>query len=190
VPPLGPSDPLPCPPRRVLVAGSSGAGKSTLVRRIAAVLGAPHVELDALHHGPKWVPRESFAEEVRAFSAGPRWVSEWQYGAVRGLLAERADLLVWLDHPRALSMTRVVRRTVRRRLRREVLWNGNVEPPLWTFFSDSDHVVRWAWRSQPTYAALVGRLIAQGRPQVVRLRSQRQVDRWVDGPLRRSVAGR
>jgi hypothetical protein len=57
-------------------------------------------------------------------------VTEWQYSLVRGILAERADLLIWLDLTRGVVMWQVVRRTLRRRLRREVLWNGNIEPPL------------------------------------------------------------
>jgi adenylate kinase family enzyme len=188
MPLLGPSDPLPHAPRRVLLAGPSGSGKSTLARRIGDAIGAPHVELDALHHGPGWVPRETFADEVRVFSAGPSWVTEWQYAAVRDLLAERADLMVWLDHPRALAMTRVIRRTVRRRLRRERLWNGNVEPPLWTFFTDSEHIVRWAWRGHGRQAERMRRLLVASRLAIVRLRGQAQVDAWLAGPLRGSVA--
>lgn len=63
---------------------------------------------------------------------GPRAgrVTEWQYGVVRDQLADRADLVVWLDLPRRSVMRQVVTRTVRRRFRREVLWNGNIEPPL------------------------------------------------------------
>ena len=32
------------------------------------------------------------------------------------------------------------------RLGRQVLWNGNIEPPLWTVFTDPEHIVRWACR--------------------------------------------
>jgi hypothetical protein len=71
-------------------------------------------------------------------------VTEWQYDAVRALLA-RADVLVWLDLSRATVMRQVGRRTFRRRLRRQVLWNGNVvELPLWTVFTDSEHIVHHA----------------------------------------------
>jgi adenylate kinase family enzyme len=87
---LGPDDPLPRRPRRVLVAGASGAGKTTVAGRVAAVLGVPHVELDSLYHGPGWVPRPEFEADVYAFTAGPAWVTEWQYTKVRPLLAARA----------------------------------------------------------------------------------------------------
>jgi hypothetical protein len=37
---------------------------------------------------------------------------------MRDVLPARADLLIWLDLPRRLVMARVVRRTLRRRVRR------------------------------------------------------------------------
>ena len=46
------TDPLPAAPRRIVVAGVSGVGKTTLSRRIAAVTGIEHIEIDALFHGP------------------------------------------------------------------------------------------------------------------------------------------
>jgi len=184
MPLLGPGDPLPRRPSRVLVAGASGAGKTTLAARIGALLGIPHVEIDALFHGPGWVPRPGFVDDVTRFAATPQWVTEWQYGSVRPLLAERADLLVELALPRARVMTQVVGRTLRRRLRRERLWNGNVEPPLSTFLTDPEHIVRWAWHGHPRSAERVAAL-RQQRPEltVVRLESRRAIDAWVTGPL-------
>jgi adenylate kinase family enzyme len=187
VPLLGPGDALPQRPRRVLVAGTSGSGKTTLATRVAAELGLPQVEIDALFHGPRWTPRPSFEADVRRFSAGPSWVTEWQYDAVRAHLADRADLLVWLDLPRTVVLRQVVRRTLVRRLRRRQLWNGNTEPPLRTIFTDREHIVRWAWRTHSGTAVRVADLRGR-RPDlvVVRLRSRGQVARWAGGPLRRS----
>ena len=128
-------DPLPRPPRRVLVAGVTGSGKTTLSRRIAATWDLRHVEIDGLFHGENWTPRPSFLDDVRAFAAEERWVTEWQYGEVRDLLAERAELLIWLDLPRGTVTRQVVSRTLRRRLLRQELWNGNTEGPLRTFFT-------------------------------------------------------
>jgi adenylate kinase family enzyme len=39
-------------PQRVAVRGGTGSGKSTFARELARRLDVPHVELDALHHGP------------------------------------------------------------------------------------------------------------------------------------------
>ena len=187
---LGARDALPRHPQRVLVAGTSGAGKTTLAARLAPVWGLTHVEIDGLFHGPGWTPRETFAAEVEAFSAQPGWVTEWQYGAVRALLAERADLLVWLDLHRARVMHQVVARTVRRRLHRQILWNGNVEAPLWTIFTDAEHIVRWAWTTHATSARRVAAL-RQHRPEldIVRLRNRHEVQQWLDGAVRAVVPG-
>jgi adenylate kinase family enzyme len=167
------------------VAGTSGAGKSTLARRIAAASGLPYQEIDALFHGPAWEPRPTFAAEVDDFTRRPKWVTEWQYGAVQPMLAARADVLVWLDYSRLRVMSRVIRRTVRRRVRREALWNGNLEAPLRTFFTDRDHVVRWAWRTHGERRALV-EAAARDNPglQVVRFRRPIHADRWVDETFR------
>jgi hypothetical protein len=79
-----------------------------------------------------------------------------------------------------------VRRTLGRALRGEVLWNENREPPLRTFFTDRDHVVRWAWRTHGDNRARM-RAIVAARPDlpVVRLRTAREVERWMAGPLHR-----
>ncbi|MEL7977869.1 AAA family ATPase [Isoptericola sp. F-RaC21] len=177
----------PAPPtagaaRRILVAGTSGAGKTTLCGRVSAALGLPYTELDGLHHGPGWVPRPEFEDDVRAVAAQDAWVSEWQYAAVRPLLLARAELLVWLDLPVPVVLWQVARRTVRRSLRRTELWNGNVEPPLRTIFSDRDHILRWAWRTRHTLRGLDGRVACEApHVRVVRLRSRREVERWVHG---------
>lgn len=178
---LGPDDPLPSRPQRILVNGSAGAGKSTLAALVSARLGIPHTELDGLHHGPGWVRRPEFLDDVRALATSERWITEWQYGDARPILLERCDLMVWLDVRRSVVMRRVVRRTLRRRLRREVLWNGNVEGPLHRIFRDPEHIVRWAWTSYPRAAERVGETLAQ-RPElpVVRLRNDQEVRCWLD----------
>ncbi|WP_375425159.1 AAA family ATPase [uncultured Friedmanniella sp.] len=184
MPLLTADDPLPGRPRRIVVAGTSGSGKTTLARAVGERLGLPHVEIDALFHGPGWVPRPTFEDDVHRFVAGPAWVTEWQYGPVRDLVAGRAQLLVWLDLSRPRVMHQVVRRTLRRRLRREVLWNGNVEASLWTIFTDPEHIVRWAWSTHASTRTRVLALVEQ-RPElvVVRLSHRAAVRRWVAGPL-------
>jgi adenylate kinase family enzyme len=166
-------------PHRVLVAGTSGAGKSTVANRIGRALGITYTELDSLFHGPNWVPRETFIADVERFSAESDWVCEWQYGAVRDRLAERADLMVWLDRPRWTVMRQVIVRTVRRRLRGELLWNGNVEGPLHTIFTDPEHIIRWAWtrHAKTTQQVLA---LHERRPElpIVRLRTRAEIDVW------------
>ena len=69
-------------------------------------------------------------EKAKAALAGNNAVA-----FVRANVADRADLMVWLDLPRATVMRQVTARTLRRRLTRQELWNGNVEPPLRTILT-------------------------------------------------------
>jgi adenylate kinase family enzyme len=162
------------------VAGVSGAGKTTLAGRIAERLDLPRTEIDALFHGPDWTPRASFVEDVRAVVGQEAFVMEWQYRAVRALLLDEADLVVWLDLPTATVMRQVITRTARRALRREVLWNGNIEPPLRTILSNREHIIRWAWSTRRSLDDLPNVIARVSRPPIlVRLRSRRQVETWL-----------
>ncbi len=174
------SDPVDWTPRRVLVAGVSGVGKTTLAARVSAVIHAPHTEIDALYHGPNWVPRDSFVTDVESFTAEDAWVTEWQYSLVRPLLASRADTLLWLDFPFRVALWRLITRTVRRSRAGVELWNGNVEPPLRTILVDKDHIIRWGIR---TYRTFTSRIPALERDypelRIVRFRSQHDVNLWL-----------
>ncbi|GEE02853.1 adenylate kinase [Gordonia spumicola] len=168
----------------------SGVGKTTLGRRIAQVVDAPHTEIDGLFHGPNWTPRTTFLEDVADLASTEAWVTEWQYAGARPVLAARADLLVWLDLPFwTTTFPRVVRRTVLRRVRREALWNGNVEPPFHQILTDPDYIVRWAVSTRHKYRDQIPQLDHDSFGlSVVRLTSTREVDRWLKGPLARAVS--
>jgi len=164
--------------RRWLVIGNSGSGKTTLARRIAATLAVPHVELDAVHWQAGWAANPRFLDDVSALTAGPGWVVDGFYPAVRPLLTERAEVLVWVDPPAALILWRVTVRTLVRRLRRTALWNGNMEPPLRTFFTDDEHVIRWAASTLRLHGPRVrAALAANPGLRLVRLRSAGDAER-------------
>lgn len=140
---------------RVSVVGTSGSGKSTLARRLSEALGAPHVELDALYHQPGWQPADpaDFRAGVDRLTAGPRWVVDGNYSAVRDLVWSRADTVVAFDLPRAVVMGRVLRRTLHRVVSRTELWNGNKES--WRNLVRRDparNIVLWAWTTHAAHS--------------------------------------
>ncbi len=176
--------------RRILVAGSSGAGKSTLARQLAQRLDLPYTELDALHHGPNWTPRPQFMEDVDRFSSETSWVTEYQYTQVKPLLAARADTVVWLDYGRALVLWRVASRTVRRRLRGEVLWNGNREPGLFHSFLHPMGVVPWSVRTHSRNRREMASLCGHQHLVVVRLSTPAETGAWLDDAIAATSASR
>lgn len=140
--------------QRISVVGNSGSGKTTLARELAAALGIPHLELDAIFHQPGWEPleHELFRQRVDAFAAGPAWVVDGNYLAVRDIVWSRADTVVWLDLPRSRVMRRVARRTLRRTTTRAELWNGNREPWSNLFrFKPEKSIMAWAWTRHHMY---------------------------------------
>ncbi|WP_236706489.1 MULTISPECIES: AAA family ATPase [unclassified Frankia] len=168
---------------RILVLGASGSGKSTFARRVAATLGIPHIELDALRHGPGWTVRPTFAADVETATAAPDWVVDGNYSAVRELVWARADTIVWLDLPRWLVEWQVIRRTAGRLVLRTPLWNGNRE--RWRSLHRASHPLRWSWRKHGEYRTSYGSRFAAGDPagrRLVRLRSRREAKAW--SPLR------
>jgi adenylate kinase family enzyme len=142
--------------RRVSVVGNSGSGKTTLAIALARALGAPHLELDAIFHQPGWQPldAEVFRARVAEFIAADSWVVDGNYSAVRDLVWQRADTVVWLDLPRRLVMGQLIRRTLARMARRTKLWNGNTE--RWRNLLSADpaeSILRWAWTQHDIYRA-------------------------------------
>lgn len=185
---LSPTDPLPLDrPRRFAVAGPAGAGKSTLAKQLAGMLHVPFTMFESFYHAPGWTVRPTWREDVLAYVAGPEWAIEWQGEDVREQLTARTQVLVWLDHPRSLTTARTALRTIKRRHGHGTpIPGGNTEGPLHTFFTDPDHIVKESWRGHPLIRARVRRLIAENNHPdlvVVRLRGQRQVERWLTGPL-------
>jgi adenylate kinase family enzyme len=166
---------------RVVVVGACGSGKTTVARALAVRLGAPFVELDALHHGPGWSVRPTFARDVDVATSGPRWVADGNYSALRDLLWSRADTIVWLDLPLWLIEYQVTRRSLFRWIARTELWNGNRELGPLDWF-DPEHPIRWAWKRHPEYrveyAALFGDPAHRGVTRV-RLRSRAEVRRFL-----------
>ena len=136
--------------------GSSGAGKTTIARELAASLDVPHIELDAIFHQPDWTPLPD--DELRArvaarLAATDGWVVDGNYSAVRELVWQAADTVVWFDRPRATVMRRLVARTSRRAVTRRELWNGNREPLLAMFRRNDDNIVRYAWANHDRITA-------------------------------------
>jgi adenylate kinase family enzyme len=174
--------------RRVHVVGNSGSGKSTLAAALAQRLGATHIELDAIYHQADWVAlaEPEFVRRVTAAVAADVWVADGNYQAVRPVVWARADTVVWLDFPRRVAATRIVRRTVGRAVNRRELWNGNRESWAAMLSRDPERsVILWSLTHHRVYRERYAALLAPGaRPpglEVVRLTSSAEARRFLAG---------
>ena len=166
---------------RISVVGGSCSGKTTLSRKLSARLGVPHIELDALHHGPNWdeAPAELLQQRVRAAlaEAPDGWVVDGNYhGKIGRLVLDEADLVVFLDPPFRTALRRAVWRTFWRSLMRRELWNGNRETFRNAFSKYS--IVLWVIQTHRQMRPKWAERLAGSN--VVHLRSPREVERWLD----------
>ena len=133
--------------RRVWVIGISGSGKTTLAAELARRLCVPHIELDAMHHGPDWAEPEleQFRADVAAVIAGECWVVDGGYQRKLGtMVPEAADTLIWLDLPFALVMGRLLRRTIGRVIGRQELWGTGNRETFRNAFLSRQSILLWA----------------------------------------------
>jgi adenylate kinase family enzyme len=139
-------------PQRVVVIGVTGSGKTTFARGVADSIGAPCVELDALHWEPGWqaAPPETFLARVAAATAGERWVADGNYSRAQGLLWPRAEAIVWLDYPFHVVFPRLLWRQFSRLATGQTVCNGNRES-LRTLLFSRDSLLLWQWQTFPKY---------------------------------------
>jgi adenylate kinase family enzyme len=148
---------------RVLVMGSTGSGKSTFARTLSAKLGCPHIEQDALNWDPGWRnlsqdDPDELRRRMQAAMAAEAWTSCGNYSVIRQMALRRATHLVWLDYSRAVVMSRVLGRSLRRALGGGELWAGTGNREDVRRWLSKEHPIRWAWdtyeRRQREYTAL------------------------------------
>lgn len=103
---------------RIAVIGPCGAGKTTLARAIASNFDRPLVQLDELYWLEEWrrPTLEVWSETVHRATAQPIWVMDGHHLSTLALRLARAELVIHLDLPTWVCLTRVLVRDVRRSL--------------------------------------------------------------------------
>jgi adenylate kinase family enzyme len=167
--------------RRLVVVGGPGSGKSTLAAALAARLGCPHVELDALWWQSGWVPSppDEFVRQVEQEVSGRQWVLDGNYfDEIAHIVWPAADAVIWLDPPPYRAVARAVVRTAGRLTNRKVLWNGNRES--WHNLTPTS--IRRLVRNWPSYSARARRLTEELSPgRTIHLRTKREIQALLAG---------
>ena len=172
--------------QRIVVVGTTGSGKTTVAGRLERILGISHVELDSLNWEPNWtslaeIDPDRFRQRVREAVSVQAWVVDGSYSVVRDLVWPKATMLVWLDYPLRLILWRLLLRTLRRIVTKEVLWSGNQESFHTQFFSRQS-LFLWLLQTHPRRRRTYPGLLAQpehAHLQVVRLYSPSETERWL-----------
>ena len=174
-PPFGP---------KILIWG--WGGKTTLGKALAAKLGIPFVELDALNWLPDWQERtgEEFKQLVQATvdDLGGGWVVDGQYGGKLGSsVLEKTDTLILLELPWKVAFWRTFKRALRRARDKNLICGENVES--WRKLFSRDSLLWWSvkFRLNGIFKRSDARREERiresgGAATVIRLTSARQLD--------------
>lgn len=172
----------PVRPSRVLFYGVTGSGKSSAARAYAKATGLPEFSAD---DDVGWLPgwQQPSTEEQRKAAQGiaaqDRWVLDSAYGVWRDLVVPRADLIVGLDYPRWLSLSRLIRRSLRRVVTRQPVCNGNIETLARLFAGDS--IIAWHFRSFKRKRRVMQELHTDpNMPSVLVFRRPRDLEAWLE----------
>jgi adenylate kinase family enzyme len=174
-------DPVARSARRILLIGVTGSGKSPLAREVESRTGIPAIDVDALAWQPGWVktPESEFVAAVYEIAATDSWILDSAWTAIRPVVLPRAELIVALDLPRWVSLSRLLVRTGRRIVTRERICGDNVETLRSVLSGDS--ILTWHFRSFADKRRQMAQWEADpATPPVLRLRTEAEVRRWVD----------
>lgn len=167
---------------RIMVYGVTGSGKTTLAKQIAAKTGLPLIDVDELawESGKKWVlvPEDCLRETISELCTGEKWVMDTAYGKWIDVPLERVQLIIGLDYPRWLSLSRLLNRTFHRVIDKKPICNGNTETLRQMLSRDS--IIAWHFKSFRRKRARIHQWAADGRDVRV-MRSPGQTQAWLDG---------
>jgi adenylate kinase family enzyme len=172
--------------QRIVIVGITGSGKTTLAQKLAGLWQFNAIELDALYWNPGW--KASSWEVLRPnldtlLKPDGTWIVDGNYSKIRDLTWSRAEMVVWLDYPLAVSLWFLLQRTLKRIIQRQELWGGSRETIKGAFFS-RDSIFLWAFKSYSQYKKDYPRLLASPEFEhlkVVRLKSPAETQRWLFG---------
>lgn len=165
---------------RILLYGVTGSGKTTYAARLAEKTGLPWHSVDDLTWEQNWVPvpLEEQRRRLAEICAGERWILDTAYGQWLDIPLARVQLIVALDFPRWVSLSRLLRRTAARIVDRRPICNGNRES-LRTALS-RESIIAWHFRSFRRKRARIRAWSAdESGPEVRRFTSPRMVEDWL-----------
>ncbi len=170
--------------QRIVVLGVTGSGKSTLAKELSNLYGFKYIELDNLFWKPHWERSsdEEFIEKVtHALAKNETWIVDGNYTRAN-IIWEKADTFIWLDYPLRVNFWRLWKRTWKRFLTQEPMWDAGNKESLWRHFLTTDSLFVWAWKSHPKKKKQYTVLFSSSdysHCNLIRLKSPQETNQWL-----------
>lgn len=115
--------------KRIVVIGSSCSGKTTLSKALSKKLDIPHVELDSIYWLENWteIERSKFNQIIDEKTDADKWVVDGNYNSSKDISWKKATHIIWLDLNLSVILLRFIKRSFKRAIFKEPLWNNNKE---------------------------------------------------------------
>jgi len=104
---------------KILIIGCSGSGKSTLTRVLRHQLKIPVLHLDRIWHATNYdeVGKQELRQaQLEFIHDHESFIIDGNYSGTMDLRIPHANLIIWFQIPRRVSMYRVIKRTIKGRL--------------------------------------------------------------------------
>ncbi len=139
--------PVPSIPHRILIYGVTGSGKTTLAQKLGEITGNPWFQADELTWNPGWemVPDEIQRERISDVVNREVWILDTAYGKWIDIPLLRAQMIICLDYPRIVSLSRLILRAFKRAIDKQPVCNGNIE--TWKNLFSKESIVLWHFKS-------------------------------------------
>lgn len=166
---------------KITIVGLPGSGKSYLGRTIAEKLRIPHIHIDRFwfeaggrtgsHDTPNIDQVHAYVrEKVLAAIREPSWVSDGIYSRVQPDIANKADVIVFLDIPLWRRLGNHMQRLMDRNVRHEEL-------SIWDDIKFFIEVIKRDFTRKPKLM----RLLEQYKNKIVTLRSRKEIRKYLAG---------
>lgn len=162
--------------KRILIIGCSGAGKSTLSKILAKRWGLPLYHLDAIFWNEGWVPtpKPEFKEKLKDVLEQPNWIIDGNFDSTLEMRAQYADMIIFLDFPNWLCLSRV--------LKRVWTYRGKTRPDMAAGCPEKVDIefARWIWRYPKQARPGVLEVLRKTNADVVVLKTPTEIENWLE----------
>ncbi|KXT77038.1 DNA topology modulation protein flar-related protein [Streptococcus sp. DD10] len=164
---------------KIAIIGYSGSGKSTLAQKLGYFYHIPVLHMDTIQFKEQWQTREQDAvkTDLKKFMTQSSWVIDGNYSfAYYQERMKEADIILFMDFPRYLSLFRAFKRFWKFRGKtRESMASGCIEKFDWDF-------ILWIlWKGRTRHYKLQYKSICQHYPEKTHIfRSQQDINSYLN----------